>query len=88
MLSRAKATPGGSTVVDLLGGLAVYWCLLQLYYVIPLHHPDLWLIDVILVPTLLSALHSDDLWRKLRPLKTQYLGARGAGRECLELELD
>ena len=45
-------------------------------------------IEVILVPMLLSALHSDDLGGSCGPLKTQYLGARGAGQDWLELELD
>ena len=69
-------------------GSGYYWCLLQLYYVISLYHPDLQLIEVILVPMLLSALHSDDFGGSCGPLKTQYLGSRGAGRECLGLELD
>ena len=67
-------------------GSGYYWCLLQLYYVIPLSHPDLKIIEVILVPMLLSVPHSVEYQGRYGPLKTQYLGARGAGRECLELE--
>ena len=85
---KGESDPRGEYCCGSTWGSGYYWCLLQLYYVISLHHPDLLLIDVILVPMLLPALHSDDLGGRYGPLKTQYLGAQGAGQECLELELD
>ena len=87
MLSRAKATPRGEYCCGSTWGSGYNWCLLQMYDVISLHLPDQRLIEVILFPMVLSALHSDDLGGSYDPLKTQYLGARGAGREWLELEL-
>ena len=50
-----------------------------MYYVISLHLPDQRLIEVILVPMVLSALHSDDLGGSYGLSKVQYLEARCCG---------
>ena len=88
MLSSAKATPRGEYCCGVTWGSGCVGVFCSHYYIILHHYPDLWLIDIILVPTHLSALHSDDLGGRCGPLKTQYLGARGAGWDWLELELD